>query len=124
VFAEMQQRKALAEELPLRAVLRDHRGAIILSMLLTWLLSAGIVVVILMTPACCRASTTSARPTRSRPTAWPSCCSAWLHRRRQPGRPLWRGRVFVIGSLLLLASSWTFYHSLPTRPTCCSRCTP
>nr|NOY03418.1 MFS transporter [Gammaproteobacteria bacterium] len=51
VFAEMQQRKALAEELPLRAVLRDHRGAIILSMLLTWMLSAAIVVLILMTPA-------------------------------------------------------------------------
>jgi hypothetical protein len=31
---------------PLRAVLRDHRGAIAMSMLLTWLLSAGIVVVI------------------------------------------------------------------------------
>ncbi len=43
-------RKALAEEVPLRAVLRDHRGAIAISMLLTWLLSAGIVVLILMTP--------------------------------------------------------------------------
>jgi hypothetical protein len=50
VFAELQLRKALAEEVPLRAVLRDHRGAIAISMLLTWLLSAGIVVVILMTP--------------------------------------------------------------------------
>ncbi len=50
IFAEMQQRKTLAAELPLRAVLRDHRGAIVLSMLLTWLLSAGVVVVILMTP--------------------------------------------------------------------------
>jgi len=44
VFAELQQRKALAEEVPLRAVLRDHRGAIAISMLLTWLLSAAIVV--------------------------------------------------------------------------------
>ncbi|MCP6374071.1 MFS transporter, partial [Klebsiella pneumoniae] len=26
------------------------------------------------------------------------------------------GRVFVLGSLGLLASSWVFYHSLPTRP--------
>ncbi len=76
VFAEMQQRKALAEELPLRAVLRDHRGPIILSMLLTWMLSAGIVVVILMTPALLQSFYTSARSTRSRPTAWPSCCSA------------------------------------------------
>jgi MFS family permease len=35
----------------LRAVVRDHRAAIVLSGLLTWMLSAAIVVVILMTPA-------------------------------------------------------------------------
>lgn len=50
VFAELQQRKALAEEVPLKAVVRDHRGAVLVSMLLTWVLSAAIVVVILMTP--------------------------------------------------------------------------
>lgn len=51
IFAEMQQRKTLAAEMPLKAVLRDHRGAVVVSMMLTWLLSAAIVVVILMTPA-------------------------------------------------------------------------
>ena len=50
VFAEMQKNKALAAEMPLKAVLRDHRGAVAVSMLLTWMLSAAIVVVILMTP--------------------------------------------------------------------------
>ena len=50
VFTELQQRKALAEELPLKTVVRDHRSAVAVSMLLTWLLSAGIVVAILMTP--------------------------------------------------------------------------
>ena len=50
VFTELQQRQSLAAELPLKAVLREHRGAIALSMLLTWVLSAAIVVVILMTP--------------------------------------------------------------------------
>ncbi|QFI55787.1 MHS family MFS transporter [Aeromonas simiae] len=50
VFAELQASKALAEELPLRTVLREHRSSVVISMLLTWLLSAGIVVVILMTP--------------------------------------------------------------------------
>ena len=34
VFAELQLRKALAEEVPLKTVLRDHRGAIVISMLL------------------------------------------------------------------------------------------
>ncbi len=50
VFKEMQERKALAEELPLKTVVFNYKRAISISMLLTWLLSAGIVVVILMTP--------------------------------------------------------------------------
>jgi MFS family permease len=50
VFAELQKRKSLAAEIPLKAVLRDHGRAVIVSMLLTWMLSAAIVVVILMTP--------------------------------------------------------------------------
>ena len=37
-------------EIPLKAVLRDYGRAVIVSMLLTWMLSAAIVVVILMTP--------------------------------------------------------------------------
>ena len=40
VFAELQLRKALAAEVPLKTVLRDHRGAIVVSMLLTWLLGS------------------------------------------------------------------------------------
>jgi predicted MFS family arabinose efflux permease len=50
VFAELKQRKSLAAEVPLKAVLRDHGRAVVISMLLTWMLSAAIVVVILMTP--------------------------------------------------------------------------
>ena len=43
IDASYENRKALAEEVPLRAVLRDHRGAIAISMLLTWLLTEGFV---------------------------------------------------------------------------------
>jgi MFS family permease len=50
VFREMQARQALADELPLKRVVREHRPAVILTMLMTWLLSAAIVVMILMTP--------------------------------------------------------------------------
>lgn len=50
VFEEMRRRKTLVQGLPLREVLAGHRLAIARSMLLTWLLTAGIVVVILMTP--------------------------------------------------------------------------
>jgi MFS family permease len=51
VFEEMRERRALSAETPLKAVVRDHRIAVVLSGLLTWMLSAAIVVVILMTPA-------------------------------------------------------------------------
>jgi MFS family permease len=51
VFEELRRRRQLASETPLKAILSDHRGAILLSGILTWMLSAAIVVVILMTPA-------------------------------------------------------------------------
>ena len=50
VFEELRRRRALVEGLPLKAVLAEHRPAVVLSMLLTWVLTAAIVVVILMTP--------------------------------------------------------------------------
>lgn len=50
VFEEMQRNRELAQELPLKTVVRDHRRAIVVAILLTWLLTAAIVVVTLMTP--------------------------------------------------------------------------
>jgi predicted MFS family arabinose efflux permease len=51
VFEELRMRAALSREVPLRAVLKSHRRAIIASILSTWAITAVIVVVILMTPA-------------------------------------------------------------------------
>jgi len=51
VFLELKARQALASETPLKMVVRDYPGAVVLSGLLTWLLSAAIVVIILLTPA-------------------------------------------------------------------------
>lgn len=117
VFAEMKARQALAEEVPLRAVLRDHRSAIILSMLLTWLLSAGIIVVILMTPTVLETvygiPMTVALQANSLAIVLLSfgCVAAGMLADR-----FGAGRVFVVGSLCLLASSWVFYHNLATHP--------
>ncbi len=117
VFAEMQARKALAEEVPLRAVLRDHRGAIVLSMLLTWLLSAGIVVVILMTPALLQSlyHITPLDSLKANSMAIVLLSLGCIGTGALADR-IGAGRVFVVGSLMLLASSWTFYHTLPTHP--------
>jgi MFS family permease len=50
VFEEMRQRAALSRELPLRVVLKSHGRAVATSVISTWMLTAAIVVVILMTP--------------------------------------------------------------------------
>jgi predicted MFS family arabinose efflux permease len=50
VFEEMRLRAALSKELPLRTVLKDYRRAVVASMAITWVLTAAIVVIILMTP--------------------------------------------------------------------------
>ena len=50
VFRQMQARQQLADELPLKTVIRAHRSGVILTMAMTWLLSAAIIVMILMTP--------------------------------------------------------------------------
>ncbi|QDQ29354.1 MHS family MFS transporter [Chitinimonas arctica] len=50
VFLQMQQHKTLAQEIPLRKVLRAHRGSVVRCFLLTGLFSAAILVLILMTP--------------------------------------------------------------------------
>jgi len=51
VFEELKARRALASETPLKVVARNYPEQVIVSGLLTWMLSAAIIVVILMTPA-------------------------------------------------------------------------
>lgn len=117
VFAELQQRKALAEEVPLKAVLREHRGAIAISMLLTWVLSAGIVVVILMTPTVLQTVYGFDAATALKANSLAIICltvgcivSGALADR------FGAGRTFLVGGMLLAASSWTFYSSLKAHP--------
>ena len=117
VFAELQQRKALAEEVPLKTVLRDHRAAILISMLLTWLLSAGIIVVILMTPTVLQTvygfSATTSLQANSLAIVFLSlgCIASGALADR-----FGAGRVFVVGCAALLITTWTFYHSLLQHP--------
>ncbi|USP09687.1 MFS transporter [Aeromonas dhakensis] len=115
VFAEMQANKALAEELPLKTVLRSHKGSVVISMLLTWLLSAGIVVVILMTPTYLQKvhgiSPADALTANSLAIlALTFGCIVY-------GRlidALGSGPTFMLGSLLLAGASYAFYHGLAT----------
>jgi MFS family permease len=51
IFQEMQARKKVDRELPLKTILRDHREASVIVALMTWILSTAVVVVILFTPS-------------------------------------------------------------------------
>lgn len=50
VFIELQKRKSLEKGLPLATVLKKHRLGVAVSMILTWALSAAMIVIILMSP--------------------------------------------------------------------------
>jgi MFS family permease len=116
VFAELRARRALETGLPLRKVLREHRGAVALAMLLTWLLTASVVVSILMMP------TLLQQQGVPRGTALAANCVAiacamlgnvgagWLADRHGDGR------VLAACSALMGVSFWLLYTCAASRP--------
>lgn len=50
IFKAMHAEKKLAQEIPLKLILREHFAAVLSNAMLTWVLTAAIVVVILITP--------------------------------------------------------------------------
>jgi len=117
VFIELEARKALAGKLPLKAVIVDHKKEVVVCMLLTWLLSAGIVVVILMTPTwlqkVCDIATAQALQANSLATVAliAGCLSAGLSADR-----FGASKTFVFGSVLLAVCSWVFYRTPAEHP--------
>lgn len=119
VFKEMQERQQLANELPLKTVVREHRPAIVLTMLMTWLLSAAVVVMILMTPTLIQSPklfsipAVTALQANSVATLFLSIgCIVFgsLADRYGPGR------VMMLGCVALAASSWLLYQRLGVAP--------
>ncbi|MDK1304198.1 MFS transporter [Cronobacter sakazakii] len=117
IFLEMQQRKALAQELPVKAVVVKHRQAVVISMLLTWLLSAGIVVVILMSPVWLQKQYgfAPAVTLQANSIATMMLCVGCLLAGLAADR-FGASRTFIVGSVLLAAASWAFYHLSSTHP--------
>lgn len=117
VFAELQARKALARELPLRSVFRDHRKAVVLSMFFTWVISAGIVVVILMAPTLLQTIHGVAPATAMLAGSvaivflTAGCVSSgWLADR------FGAGRTILVGCLLLSAACLAFFAGVRQYP--------
>lgn len=117
IFAELQRRQALAVEMPIKQILKGHRGAVALSMLLTWLLSAGIVVVILMTPTLLQTLYSfPAKIALQANSLAIVCLSVGCILAGLLADRFGAGKVFIVGSVALGVTSWTFYHSLHAHP--------
>lgn len=117
VFQQMQQRKALAEKMPLQTILASHKRGIVISMLLTWLLSACIVVVILMAPTLMQkqhgipaALSLQANSFATIMLLLGCVIAGWLVDRFGAARSL------MVGSILLAIGSWNFFHQLGSTP--------
>lgn len=117
VFIAMQERKALAEELPLKAVVVKHKKSVVISMLLTWLLSACIVVVILMSPVWLQKQQgiAPALTLQANSIATVMLCIGCLIAGMAADR-YGSARCLIIGSVLLGVCSWLFYHLTATHP--------
>lgn len=117
IFIEMQARKALAAELPLKSVVLNHKKEVVVSMLLTWLLSAGIVVVILMTPTYLQKQFGIAPTLTLQANSIAiimlivGCISAGLAADR-----LGASKTLIVGSPLLAGCSWLFYLTVGVHP--------
>ena len=116
VFAELRERRALSAGMPLRIVLREHPRAVVLSMLLTWLLTASVVVSILMMPALLqqagipRAAALAANSVAIACAMLANVLAGMLADRYG------EGRVLAAWSLLMGMSFWAFYTLVPAHP--------
>ncbi len=113
VFKEMQERQQLADELPLKKVVRAHRPAVVLTMLMTWLLSAAVVVMILMTPTLMQKlfaipGATALTANSFATLALTIGCIVFGALADRYGA----GRVLAYGCVALGASSWLLYQQL------------
>jgi MFS family permease len=111
VFIDMQAQRTLSADVPLKSVLREHRGAIMLAMLLTWLLTAAVVVTLLMLPTLLqgmgidRGATLSANTLAIAATVIANLIIGWLADR------IGAGRVLALCSALLGISFWMLYSN-------------
>jgi len=117
VFEAMRQRRALVEGLPLKEVLRGHGTGVVVSMLLTWLLTAAIVVVILMTPTLMQKlhGIAPALALRANSLATLCLCLGAVGAGLAVDR-FGAGRALGVGSLMLAVTTYLLYVGVGSRP--------
>jgi len=117
VFEAMQRRRELVRGLPLKAALSGHARAIIVSMLLTWMLTAGILVVILLTPTLLRQAFAIA-PARvlAANSVATFCLSLGCVAFGTLGDRIGPARSLLIGSALMMVATYALYLGVPRVP--------
>jgi MFS family permease len=117
VFEEMRLRRELVKGMPLKVVLQGHGGAVIRSMLITWMLTAGIVVVILMTPTLVQSLFSISAAEAAQASSWATlalCIGCVLY-----GIAVDRfgvERVLIVGAIGLAAATAGLYYTLTIAP--------
>jgi MFS family permease len=118
VFEEMRARKALASEMPVKTVLTSHPGPVVFSMLLTWMLTAAIVVVILMTPSILQSQFgISPMAALEANTVAVFCLTVGCVLAGAAADRYGPGRTFIAGSVLLAAAVYSLYANVGTDPS-------
>ena len=111
VFKELQQRRALEAGMPIGRVLRSHRGSVAQSLVFSWLLTAGIVIVILMTPTLAQKAGGIPAPQALHANSWAtlslaiSCVLHGLAADRFGAR-----KVMVAGAVSMFVTSLVLFH--------------
>lgn len=118
VFAEMRERKQLAQELPVKQVLARHRRGVLVSMLASWQLTAAIVVIVLMTPTLVQTSfgLPAALAFEGNSLATLALVAGCLCAGRAVDR-FGAGRALLFGSLALAAAAYALYAPLAAGRT-------
>jgi MFS family permease len=118
VFEEMKRRAGLSRQLPLRIVIESHGRAIVASFISTWMLTAAIVVVVLMTPTLLQklfALAPVQAQTANLATTAALCVSTVATGAASDRFGIRRVTVFVL--LLLIASTFALYMTAGRTPS-------
>lgn len=113
IFKEMQARKQLNKGIPLAEVLRSHLGSVAISMLLTWFLTATVVVLILSTPNLLSGTFQIPRDVAFEMQSWAIVAQSLMCFAYGTLSDKWGCRqTLLVGSVVLIGCAGVFYHSL------------
>jgi MFS family permease len=113
VFEAMKERKEISQDIPLKNVLKHYKKQVLTSMLITWMLTAAIMVLILMTPTLIQSQFGISPALALRGNNWASlalvfgCLGGGLIADK-----LGHAKALFVGSAILLVTNYLLYLDL------------